>query len=45
MNVLRTFIGHEEAVWYFEKLSNDGTLSGSVDETIRIWNLNTGDNV
>ena len=41
--MLRTLIGHEEQVWSVA-VTPDGrrAVSGSQDETVRVWDLETG---
>ncbi|CAG8779881.1 10654_t:CDS:1, partial [Cetraspora pellucida] len=43
-NIIRKLFGHTAGIISIEISSNETLLfSGSVDKTIRIWNLNTGD--
>lgn len=42
LNCIRTFIGHEDSILGIEKLSDGTIVSCSLDETMRVWNLNSG---
>ncbi len=40
---IRTFIGHETEIYGIDKISDHQIVSCSGDQTIRIWDLNTGE--
>ena len=42
LNCIKTFICREHSILGIEKLSDDTIVSCSLDETIRVWNLNSG---
>ncbi len=42
--LIRTLSGHTNGIWYSVDLLNSQTLvSGSLDQTIKLWNWSTGE--